>query len=83
MKTFPNDFTSWIETFYEVVSKLNKLEQESNNTFNDLIDSKGGIGGMYEFAEDLTDEFENLNENREWDGEFFDEIESFMNNKLN
>lgn len=79
MKTFPNGFTSWIETFYEVVSKLNKLEQESNDTFNDLIDSKGGIGGMYEFAEDLTDEFENLG----CTTDFFDEIESFMNNKLN
>lgn len=33
---------------------------------------------MYELAEELTDKFETLNQNREWDGEFFDEIEAFL-----
>jgi hypothetical protein len=41
-----------------------------------------GHGGLYELAEDLTDEFETINKNREWDGEFFEEIETFLNEKL-
>ena len=40
-----------------------------------------GTGGMYELAEELTDEFEKLNADREWDGEFFDEIEEFITSK--
>jgi hypothetical protein len=33
-------------------------------------------------ANDLTDEFELLNKDREWDGEFFDEIERFLDEKF-
>ena len=44
--------------------------------------SEQGHGGLYELAEELTDEFELLNKGRVWDGEFFDEIEEFLSEKL-
>lgn len=37
-----------------------------------------GTGGIYELGEQWTDEFEELNKGREWDGEFFDELEAFL-----
>lgn len=37
---------------------------------------------MYELAENLTNEFEELNKDKKWNGEFFDEIYSFLTNKL-
>ena len=42
-----------------------------------------GTGGMYEVCEAWTDEFELKNEFRIWDGEFYEEIEQFMTQKLN
>ena len=41
-----------------------------------------GTGYMYELARELTDEFELLNKGRQWDGEFFEEIESFLMQKI-
>jgi hypothetical protein len=84
MKKFPNGFESWQETHFEVVSYIYDLRYNSpieSNIIND-IQLKQGTGGFYELAEDLTDEFEKLNEGREWDGEFFDEIEEFLEKKL-
>jgi hypothetical protein len=33
---------------------------------------------MYELAEELTDRFEKMHEGYEWDGDYFDTIEEFM-----
>jgi len=43
--------------------------------------AKQGTGGMYELAIDWTNEFEEQNIGREWDGEFFDEVEEFCYTK--
>lgn len=80
LKNFPNGFESWIETYYEIVSSINL--NESNPVIEKIRDDKG-IGGLYEFAELLTDEFETKYKDTEWDGEFFDMIEEFISNKLN
>lgn len=40
-----------------------------------------GIGGLYELARELTDEFESIHKGKNWDGNYFDEIEIFLNNK--
>jgi hypothetical protein len=84
-KQFPNGFTSWQETHYEVVSFLTlALEREHDlfyNMLGELVSNKG-IGHLYELAEGLTDMFEGLNCGREWDGEFFEELESFMLQEL-
>jgi hypothetical protein len=45
------------------------------------VEYSQGTGGIYELAEQWTDEFENLHLDQEWDGEFFDEIEKFCNSK--
>ena len=85
-KNFPNGFTSWQETHYEVVEKISMISQMDEALIPPLVSfvyTMGGRGGLYELAEELTDEFEELNKNREWDGEFFDEIETFLNDKLN
>jgi hypothetical protein len=72
--------TSWIETHHEVVAAIT-LQLEENPIGSERIRNRyeaQGTGGMYELAEELTDKFETLNQNREWDGEFFDEIEAFL-----
>lgn len=88
-KKFPNGFTSWMETHHEIVAAITetlfvgRMEKE-RQTISVVSKrySEQGKGGMYELAEELTDEFEKMNEGREWDGEFFDEIEEFINQKL-
>lgn len=84
MKTFPNGFESWQETHFEIVSYIYELRNNppiESNIIEEIQLNKG-IGGFYELAEDLTDEFELINKDREWDGEFFDEIEDFLEKKL-
>lgn len=78
------DFHSWTETHFEVVSVI------SYHARQDVISSPvvaerqeaSGIGGLYELAMELTNEFETINRGREWDGEFFDEIDTFIEEKL-
>ncbi len=89
MKVFPNGFESWQETHYEVVAAITikLLADDQYAEFRDdlacLTIREKGHGGLYELAYDLTDEFENLHQGREWDGEFFEEIENFLDEKLN
>ncbi len=88
MKEFPNGFASWQETHYEVVAAITTelmADYEYNEFHDDLIRitlREKGHGGLYELANDLTDEFELLNKDREWDGEFFEEIERFLDEKF-
>ena len=80
---FVNGFESWHETHYEVVQAITmeQAKDEPQGLVKERHDAQGH-GGLYELAVELTNEFEKLNEGREWDGEFFDEIDKFMNNKL-
>ena len=83
-KDFPNGFESWHETHFEVVSFIAlQYERESVTSKVAEINDKQGSGGLYELAESLTNEFELLSKGREWDGEFFEEIESFLMQKIN
>lgn len=82
---FPNGFADWQETHFEVVRQLTDILNQDEDTWPDrlcLIATMQGRGGMYELAEDITDEFERANTNREWDGEFYDEISKFIEEKL-
>jgi len=85
---FPNGFTSWIETYYEIVSGI---EQQLNNK-DEIgraweVENTQGIGGRYELAKELTDKFEKQYEGVVW-GEtlaafdYFDAIYEFINNEL-
>jgi hypothetical protein len=84
MKNFPNGFESWAETHHEVVSAITlTMNQDEYPIKLEEIQLSKGSGGIWEFCIELTDEFEKLNEGREWDGEFYDEIEEFINSKIN
>jgi hypothetical protein len=76
----------YLETFYEMVGFITQvLVDEYPDPENFIIkrNEEQGRGGLYELAKELTDEFQDLHANRQWDGDFFDEIRSFLNKKLN
>ncbi len=77
---FPNGFTSWYETFYEIVDMiLSSDEYECNKVYE--IEREQGRGGLWEFAYKLTQEFEEKYKNHQWDGEYFECLEQFFNEK--
>jgi hypothetical protein len=78
-KKFPNGLTNWIETHHEVVAYITSQQMTDNGKPTTIkeIEQTRGTGGLYELAEKWTDEFETIHKGREWDGEFFDEIETF------
>ena len=71
----------WQEAHYEIVSaieqELIKGHKTSKNKVVELYESNGR-GAMWELSKKLTDKFIKLNEFKEWDGEFFDELDSFL-----
>lgn len=71
--------TEYLETFYEIVAGFYNNPQ--SKVLEDIENTKGR-GGMWEFAEQLTDEFIKKYEDFEWDGEFFDKIDEFLREKL-
>lgn len=84
LKNIKSRLSSWTETHHEIVKvigiELNKDESNSK-VINDRY-AEQGTGGMYELAEELTDEFEELHKDTVWDGEFFDTIDKFIQEKL-
>jgi hypothetical protein len=83
-KQFPNGFSSWAETHHEIVSAITLAMEDPISMPISLeeIQLEQGTGGIWEFCIQLTDEFESLNRGREWDGEFFEELEEFINKNL-
>lgn len=80
---WPNGFTSWIETYYEVVSRINYIQATNSvSSVIEEIQEHHGRGGLYGLAERLTDEFEEIHRGRQWDGEYIDTIEEFLNRQL-
>lgn len=77
-RSFINGFESWHETHYEIVISLSP---DVENTVCNKVVCEQGTGGLYQLAKDWTDEFETLHSDREWDGEFYDEIERFITEK--
>lgn len=78
-KEFPNGFTSWYETFFEL-SLLFADEWNKDQLIGEIKNAQEsqGRGGIYELMQEWTDEFEKINAEREWDGEFYEEIEEFF-----
>lgn len=68
MKEFPNGFASWQETHYEIVSAI-EYEQRKDNPQGVVLErhESQGHGGLYELAEELTDEFENKYNSEHWE----------------
>jgi hypothetical protein len=81
-KHFPAGFSSWMETHHEVVAFITIQQHEcrKGTPIYHRHESQG-TGGLYELAEEWTDEFENTYKDTDWDGEFFDTIEEFLQEK--
>ena len=82
-KRFPNGFTSWMETHYEVVAKIEERLAIRATGVAHKRQHLQGIGGLYELSEELTDKFELEFEGEEWEGnDFFDTIGRFLDTHL-
>jgi hypothetical protein len=77
MKNFPNGFESWAETHHEVVNAIGLAEINENSTLLAEIRETQGTGGLWKFALELTDLFEETHKGKEWDGEWFETLEEF------
>lgn len=60
-----------------------RLEDQNSDTEINRVQGTQGSTGLYVLAQQWADEFEELNKDREWDGEFFEEIEQFCATKNN
>ncbi len=81
-KEFPNGFENWIETHHVVVQEIHSREGKGGQV--DLIAETEGTGGLWALGEQLTDEFEELNEGVVWGEEgreFFFELWEFLSSK--
>ncbi|MGL5713275.1 MAG: hypothetical protein ACRCX2_09670 [Paraclostridium sp.] len=76
---FMKPTTEYLEAFYEIVANF---YLHTHSKVLEEIETTKGRGGMWEFAESLTDEFMEKYKDFEWDGEFFDKIDEFLKNKL-
>lgn len=81
-KEFVNGFTNWVETHHEIVDYLTRTVETPGSMSHDAREAQG-TGGLWELGEDLTNEFETKYADRDWDGEFYDTIEEFLNEKEN
>jgi len=78
-KEFPNGFPSWQQTHFEAVQAITEewLKDEPAGRVGEMH-AANGHSGLYDLAEELTDKFEALHAGREWDGDFYDEVEAFL-----
>lgn len=83
---FPNGFKNWVETHHCIVQSVEHIlyNQESDSWGKKLYDIQvnGGTGGVWQLCEDLTDKFEQENIGAEWDGEYFEAIDAFLEKEL-
>lgn len=73
--------TTWAATHYEIVVGITSRLFNGGSVPNKRQKDQG-IGCLYELAEKLTNEFEQLHARKEWDEEWFDAIEAFLEEKL-
>lgn len=74
-KNFPNGFLNWFETSVEI------SEHMFTALRTDRIDLDGR-GQLWELIEDYTDEFEKKYKDVEWDGDWFDTVDQFTEEKI-
>lgn len=80
---FPNGFRKWVETLMEMNSYITLAASKSgkSNSVVLLVRESEGGAGMYDLALEWAKEFELINKDREWDGEFYEEVEIFAQSK--
>jgi hypothetical protein len=79
--TFPNGFTSWYETHHEIVSMIALAYEHDEPNMVAFVERRG-TGGLYEMGFLMTQEFEQQHAGRQWDGEFFEELEHYFAQKI-
>jgi len=82
----PHDFTEYLETHYEISTYL-ALTEDSPGTMAQVTRQNKGIGGLYELAKKLTDQFTEQHAGTLWgcsdETDFFDVLAEFMREKEN
>lgn len=84
----PNGIRSYLETFYNVAGFIERSVNEglglTKHSPEQIRQAFGNDGhpGLYDLAIGLTNKFEEQNKNREWDGEFPEEIDNFLHAEL-
>jgi hypothetical protein len=78
-KTEIDGFECYLESHYEITAAIERAEDRALEEDIDLFD---GMGEKWIAAKRFTTEFELLNQSRDWDGEWLDEIDGFMSDKI-
>ncbi len=71
----------YLEAFFEIVESITLSMQFDKDKVVHQRYAEQGRGGLYELAEEWTNEFQSLYADREWDGEWLDTITEFFNSK--
>jgi lysyl-tRNA synthetase class II len=75
----------YLETFFFVTETVIEELNKDNQSLINLVEN-GGRFELVEVTKEITNKFQEINDSREWDGEFLEEIYSFtidfINNKL-
>jgi hypothetical protein len=81
-KEFPNGFELWIETYHEISKyiAMQLIDEDGEGQISVRHDEQG-TGGIYELAEEWTDEFELLNKGVMWESNYFESIDKFLYEK--
>ena len=81
--SLPKGFRDWAETHHEIVCTIHALIDNDTMPVRlmDIIENDG-LTGLYDLGISLTNEFCNIYENREWNGDWVDTIIEFINLKL-
>lgn len=79
-----HEFIDYLETHYEIVAHLTQTE-ETPGTLANIARETRGIGGLYELAKELTDEFTERTAGTLWgcsdDTDYFDTLAQFIHEK--
>jgi hypothetical protein len=76
-----DQFDDYLETYHEITAYITLALYEDQKCVVTQRYAEQGHGGMYELAEEWTNEFHSLYADREWDGEWLDTITEFFNSK--
>jgi len=78
-RDFPNGFIEYLETHYEVVAWL-ELDFDCETSMGYCHRRDYGVGGMYELAKSITDDFELKYKGVVWgeELEYFDTLDEFL-----
>lgn len=83
---FPNGFSNWVETHHTIVRNIeHMLDNQDEDMWGQRlyeVQANGGTGGVWILCENLTDKFEQENIGVEWDGNWFDAIDAFLEKEL-